>query len=223
MLNANIYRKNFLHQDRRLVNVARIKSLIPALAFAYMLPITLPFLPFGRPKMVILVTLLINHSFTLPISSFIISRFIKDTTPTARIHNPKADLPFLRVIYGITGTISAFPHVVRLYLSIYHIILKIGFHVPEASISSGGMAEGSNNLLKHEYTYTFIASLYWLLLHFQDLKRHGKVKMGWLGIFTFLGGVTFLAGPGTAMALGWWVREEALAYRVARTEGIARR
>lgn len=63
------------------------------------------------------------------------------------------------------------------------------------------------------------AGLLWVLLHFYDLKKAGKLQAEWVKIVGALGAATVLMGPGAAMAAMWWWREEVLARRKVVVNG----
>jgi hypothetical protein len=51
------------------------------------------------------------------------------------------------------------------------------------------------------------------MLSFSDLRKAGKLRARWGRIVGSFVGATLVAGPGTAMAIMWAWREEALAKR----------
>jgi len=59
----------------------------------------------------------------------------------------------------------------------------------------------------------FGAGMLWVLLHFCDLKKVGKLQAGWMKIIGVLVMGAVWVGPGAAMAGMWWWREEILARR----------
>ncbi|KAL1895410.1 hypothetical protein Sste5346_005216 [Sporothrix stenoceras] len=61
-----------------------------------------------------------------------------------------------------------------------------------------------------DHVSLLLVSLVWMGLLFIDLKRSGKIQLGWLRLALFAVGGALLYGPGTVLVVGWLVREEAL-------------
>lgn len=135
---------------------------------------------------------------------------VKDTTRLDRIYKPTADLPYLRVIYGISIIICG-----SLYLSggLGHLIsipsLIQRFQSP--SQLAQAVLDGNSGLLEIAGIFSYGATFYWALLNFADLKFVGKLSRSWLLILAALFLSTVVAGPGAALLIMCAWREEIMA------------
>lgn len=153
------------------------------------------------------------------LTQFILSQFVEDTTDTARIFKPEADMPYLRPAYSFAAISSAFAYF-YVYSSAWKSsisLLDVFFKDISKPSAMAPIFDGAAKVLRYDHLWSFGAGLLWTLLSFSDLKKAGKVTAGWLRILGTVIALTLVAGPGTAMAVMWWWREEALAANT-RTE-----
>lgn len=202
---------NFMAQDLRMVNVARIKTLLPAVIIGYLIPCIVMFLPSVSSQTRQFANAIWQlHPIWVSVLSFLFSRAIKDTTSTDRIRNPKADIQYLRAAY-----IFAFVAASSVYLSLWLAspysmkdIFFTGLRDPAAGFTY--ITEASAKLLRYDLICSFSAGLYWTLLHVGDLKRQGLVQTNWLVILPVMASMTVAFGPGACMVACWAWREEVL-------------
>jgi hypothetical protein len=135
---------------------------------------------------------------------------VKDTTRTARIYEPTADLPYLRAAYtmlilgcGLIQFSAAESHFTTIST-----VLE-GFWSPNNTANDvrGVIAM----LLRSDTAFAYSAALLWALLHFSDLKCNGKLKNSWLVILGVLILSSFAAGYRVALLILWAWREEIMA------------
>lgn len=181
-----------------MVKIARIKTLVPTLFFGYILPTTLAFLPHLPHKTRQLASAIsILHPVFLSTFSHIFSKIISDSTAHDRLHNPKADLPYLKAVYFFSGALSSL-----VWLSI---LVKQPHELTGMLFRGGETAD--------EFLYVSVSGLIWILMSLYDIKKGGRVEQSWLVILVALGGGLALGGPGAVMAGAWAFRENALARR----------
>jgi hypothetical protein len=132
---------------------------------------------------------------------------VKDTTRTARIYEPTADLPYLRAVYAmlIIGCVlfqySAAENQFRTISALFGRFWSSNnlAHDVQGLISAG---------LRKDTVFAYSAALLWILLHFSDLKCNGKLKNGWLAILGILTFSIVAAGHRVALLILWAWREE---------------
>jgi hypothetical protein len=139
--------------------------------------------------------------------------FSLSPSTTSSTTNEENSLPSLRLTYAALFLLSA-----GTYIYIFSVtpvpfsqifFSDINFFTWDKEVS--GVAEGTALFLKWDEIFIVLGAAYWILLHFADLKREGRVKAGWGSILAAFVGVGVVCGPGAGMAVMWWWREEALA------------
>jgi hypothetical protein len=139
---------------------------------------------------------------------------VTDTTGKDRLHNPTADMPYLRIAYRTTAAVSA---LVYLYVNLTRPSspslknLFSGISDPLGTVTS--ITQGMTKAMKYDQIAIFGASTYWILLHFGDLKRAGKLDAPWWKVIGAYAGSVLVGGPGAALAVMWGWREEVMANR----------
>lgn len=207
---------NFYAQDMRLVNMARVKTIIPVLTIGYTIPALLMFTTlFSASRRQYANAVWQLHPLWLSTLSFAFSRTIRDTTPEDRIHNPTADILYLRALYVLSFATAATTYL-ALWLTqsppdMYRIFFSDIFTPPKNPWTY--LTEVTGRLLRYDHILAFAAGLYWTTLHVLDMRRAGFVKIP-LSLLFVLGvsGVVFI-GPGAVMVAGWAWREEILLSR----------
>jgi len=189
-----------------MVKIARVKTLLPTLLIGYTLPTSLAFLPFLPHRTRQLASAIsIIHPVVLSVTSYLLSKLVLDTTTHDRIHNPKADLPYLQANYIFAGALSGLVWIFTMITEprqITHILF-------------------TNGNIDMEVFYMSIAGIVWVLLSIHDLKQGGCVMQSWWVILTAMTGGLICGGPGTVLAGAWAFREKALARPLTKKSGIA--
>ncbi|CZR68336.1 related to hydroxylase [Phialocephala subalpina] len=203
--------EKYLAADNRLVPTVYAKTLIPAITLGYVAPTLGMFLPFSIDT-----RQAINGIWQLfPVWTSLLHTALKftvtDTTQKERIHNVRADMTYLRYAYAFGGCLSAAAYLYLWMTSPIPLrsLFFSGISSPSAPVFS--LSDGIGRFLKYDQIFSFGSGMFWEVLHFNDLKKAGKLKAGWGKILGVLGGATLVLGPGAAMALGWAWREEVLA------------
>lgn len=200
--------------DNRLTQMGPVKTILPTIAISYIVPTLGMFFATGLAN-----RQWINGVFwqAFPIYSALVHRLlsrtcVKDTTDEDKVSNHRADMPYLRNVYAVTGIASALAYLYVRFRSpvpLFDVFFK-GTAEPKAALS---LVQGIARFLRYDQISTFGAGTIWTLLSFKDLKREKKIETSWTRIIGIFTGTTLLAGPGAAMAVMWAWREEALAER----------
>lgn len=191
---------NYAAQDLRLLNVARITTLLPSLVIGYLL--SSAFFLLVLPEFSLKWSMQWHLPFLVSALSTVLSSCITDTTPRDRIDNPVADLPYLRFTYRTTIITCGL-----LYLS-HWFALSYSFN-----LSTSTTPQSMVRLLQRDQQLVTAAVLIWVLLQARDLKMKQLLRKGWLDILVMMLSTTFLAGPGVTMIWFWSKREELLVHR----------
>jgi len=198
--------------DNRLTQIGRVKSIVPSVTLAYIVPaatmMTIPGLANRQ---------WINGIFwqLFPLYTAIIQRLfdlvLTDPTTESRISNPLADLIYLRWTYGFSFALASGVNVYARLASPVSLIQLFfqGLGNPSAQIT---LAVGTAKFLRYDQINAFGAATLWILLSFWDLKRAGKVRVNWLAVITVYIALVVAFGPGAAMVAMWAWREESLAH-----------
>jgi hypothetical protein len=205
--------ENYAAADQRMVKMGKAKIIILTVFISYVVPTVAMFVV---PDLA--TRQWINGLFFQPfplwavLTQYILSQFVEDTTGTARIYQPTADMPYLRQAYAFAALCSASTYW-YVYGSAWNSsisLLDIFFKDISQVTTMAPLFDGAAKVLRYDHLWSFSAGLVWTLYSFGDLKRAGKLQAGWLRILGVSICATLAAGPGTAMALMWAWREETL-------------
>jgi len=200
--------------DQRMVKIGKAKIIILTVFVSYVIPTVAMFV---APELA--TRQWINGLFFQPfplwaaLTQFILSQFVQDTTETAKLSKPETDMPYLRQAYAFAAIASG-----SAYLYVYGSawkssisVLDIFFKDISKPKDAAPIFDGAAKVLRYDHLWSFSAGLLWVLLSFGDLRKAGKVQAGWIKIIGASVLTTLVAGPGAAMAVMWWWREESLA------------
>jgi hypothetical protein len=190
-----------------------VKVIIPTIVLTYILP---TIAMFAAPRLATRqwVNGLLWQAFPLyaAVVKRVLARFVTDTTGADRIHNPTADLPYLRGVYGFAGAAA----------TLANLYVRIASPVPLAEVffkgianpaAAGPLVDAVAKVLRYDHLLAFGSGAVWTMLSFYDLKRAGKLTASWGRIVGVFAGITLVGGPGAAMVAMWAWREETLAKR----------
>ncbi|KAM3065605.1 FAD-dependent monooxygenase boa8 [Clarireedia jacksonii] len=142
---------------------------------------------------------------------------VKDTTRTARIHEPTADLLYLRATYAILiiscGLFQLFA--TESHLATISALLQKWWYSNNSAHDVRGLIAV---LLRSETVYAYGAASFWALLHFSDLKYNKKLSASWFTILGVLVISTVVAGPRVALLILWAWREEVMARKLVMSQ-----
>lgn len=204
--------ENYAAADNRLTNVGSVKTIIPTVALSYILPSIAMFTAPGLNT-----RQWINGFFWQPFPIYaavmqrVLYKMVKDTTWEDRTTNPRADIHYLRRVYGFAFATSALAYWYMRFTSPTSVIDTIlgGLRDPG---SSQVLLENVAKIFRYDYVATSASGAAWVLLSFNDLKKAKKIQAGWGKIVGIYLSTLLIGGPGAAMAAMWAWREEALAF-----------
>lgn len=203
---------NYHAMDNRLTQIGRVKSIVPSVILAFIIPAVTMFTVSGLEN-----RQWVNGLFwqPFPLYTAILQRgfdlVLTDPTQESRLSNPLADLSYLRWTYGFAFAVASivnFSARIASPVSIIELFFQ-GVGSPSAPVA---LIDGIAKFLRYDQIIAFSAALLWLLLTFWDLKRAGKVKANWLIIISVLSVLVVAVGPGAAMVAFWAWRDEALVH-----------
>ncbi|KAL3425892.1 FAD binding domain-containing protein [Phlyctema vagabunda] len=203
--------ENYHAADMRMTQMGPVKTIIPTVMLSYVIP-SIAMMTASSLSTRQWINGLIWQPFPIYASLLqrLLSKTVQDTTDQDRIHRPEADMPYLRYAYGFSTAAAAIANIyVRLTspLSLRDVFFK-NLSSPTSPLS---VVDLITRYLRYDQIATFSAGAIWTMLHFRDLKKADKLKVGWARIVGVFAGTTLVAGPGAAMAVMWAWREEVLA------------
>lgn len=139
---------------------------------------------------------------------------VKDTTPKDRLYKPLADLPYLRLTYGLCAILCAVSYRYSDYLSplsFSDLVVAKSQHIFNL-VTSGPSTYA--DLSDFTTFTTFVAVYYWVALSFADLKFAGRTKASWFGILFNSVLSTFAVGPAATVLFMWAWREEIMSKKL---------
>ncbi|KAK4466004.1 hypothetical protein QBC42DRAFT_103460 [Cladorrhinum samala] len=221
--------ENFKASDMRLTSTSYTRSVLPATAAAYYIPLYASFFwpSFaGRVSWNFLWQLF--PIWTVLLASLMASCQSPNTEREDRLRNVRKDLPFIRTT---VGALAAHSGVVWLYYAWY----KAGFDARAVSelvlppMHSPQRAKDlltfAGEFLRFDSAFLFGNTFLWLGYLFWDIKHAGMLKMGWGWIVVYAAAAVVVLGPGATTGMGFLWREELIATRrhwAAVTEEKAR-
>lgn len=153
--------------DNRLVRISYAKTLIPAVAVAFLLPTFCMYYPgfdlhtrqgwnFVWQLFPLWLTLL-HRTFAW---------CVIDTTEMDKVHNVTADMPYLRAAYGFTGLVSTITYLSVCKLSPVSLWSFFYSGLRDPSATAGSFVEGIGRFLKYDYVFCFASAAVFVLLSF---------------------------------------------------------
>lgn len=203
--------ENYQLAENRLTNMRAVKTIIPTIILTFILP---TMVMMGAPQLADRqwVNGLVWQLFPLygAIYQRVLGLLVHDTTEDDRVSNPQADMPYLRLAYGISGGLAACVNLYVRFISPFPLMDVFFKDIanPSAPVT---LIQGVARFLRYDQILASGASTIWVLLSFGDLKSAGKLQAGWATTIGAFGLMTLVAGPGFSMAAMWAWREEILA------------
>lgn len=199
---------NFQASDMRLTDLAYTRSILPVMIAGYYIP---HFLSHLHPS------LAARHDWTwiwqmFPVWVMLGQRLLAytvlpNTVQRDRIHDPKRDVPVIRLTIGSCIALSALVWLYTLTMSPY---TPMAMFIPESSVAEREWTAIARNVLQYDQLFSFGSALLWLGYLFGDLKRAGMVQQSWTKIVMAAAATVLVLGPGAAVGIAWLWREEVL-------------
>jgi hypothetical protein len=190
-----------------------IKTLLPATIIGFVIPTFTMFYPsLSLPTRQTASIIWQLFPVWIALLNRLFATLVTDTTTRDRIANPTVDMPYLRAAYATSALVAGLAYIYAWSSSspaamLAYYASKFSAPPPAGSTIAGLM----EYIFVWDQICAFGAAGLWVLLHFYDLKKAGKLAASWARIGAVMGAATVLAGPGAAIALMWWWREEMLA------------
>lgn len=186
--------------DQRLVQMNYARALLPTIVLAAVLPLVMIMIYADSPAGQRLLSLGSWSPIVLTLTHRLFANLCQDTTKHDRLHNPKADLPYLRRAFFVAG-VTAF--VSTQYLRYNKAVFgPIWFTL---SISPLPAPPDPATIVLHG------SQLFWLLLLFRDLKKAKMIKENSMTVFAYIFAGWLGLGPEATFIAAWAWREEVLA------------
>ncbi|RDL35444.1 Uncharacterized protein BP5553_07375 [Venustampulla echinocandica] len=205
--------ENYQPAENRLTNMRAVKTIIPTIVLTFLLPtivmMAAPQLE-GRQW--------VNGLFwqLFPLYGAICQRalglLVNDTTEVDRISSPEADMPYLRLAYGLSAGFAACANLYVRFASPFP-LMDIFFKDIANPSAPATLMQGAARFLRYDHIIALGAGTIWVMLSLGDLKSAGRLQAGWAKIIGAFGAIALVGGPGSAMVAMWAWREEILAKR----------
>lgn len=203
------------YAQKRAVDPAKAKSLLPALLVGYVLPTALAFYPFESTDTRQLMVA-VWQPCPLYVNLIWWALSVMGREPQAK--EGKADLPHLRRVYFSCVTMSALAHLVIVWQTCTSTVSDVNlWHVfVPTNQTPWSMSEALLFIFQVDFWLIFAAALFSGYFMLWDLRRSGIAQIDlanmstgpplWIAIF----------GPGAMVAVIWWWREEVMWTRESR-------
>lgn len=177
--------------DLRLTDLSYTRSVLPATLLCYYLPYILSMSGPSREFRQASIWAFRLSPLLTSLAQRIASKFIfTSTIQQDRLTNVQRDMGTIRLGIGGLAFLSASSW------------LRLFRYTP--SLMSGNLALSS-------HAWFAGVSILWIIYLYNDLKRAGMVRHGWLAIVSALAVSTCSVGPGATVAMAWLYREHVLA------------
>ena len=201
--------QNFRARDMRLTDLSYTASVLPVILLTHYIPNSLSFAEWLDPQYRHMANWLWQpFPVWTTILQFVLKKTVMpDTVKEDRIKNPDRDLPVIKYTIYSLCTISTATWWYTLYSAPFS---PAQLFVPNISAAKTG-DEFTRLFLQFDEIFCLGSCFLWLLYLFGDLRRAGMMENSWVSIVGRGLATTVVAGPGVAIGLGWWWREQLLA------------
>jgi hypothetical protein len=205
---------NFVAADQRYVHKKYAQALLPTLIIAYVVP-TLFILFFAQKFQSFGDLILAWQLFPImvPLVHYLLAQSFTETASDDRLNNPWADLPYLRLIYAVSGLIAASGHWYVNLTGPLSLLSSISLGLSRVWAKPDSMGDAWSVLLVLDILALNGSMGILVLLHFRDLKAVGRLDVGWTKLILSYGTLTIMCGSGAASVAAWAYRDEILARR----------
>ncbi|KAJ4248457.1 hypothetical protein NW762_012794 [Fusarium torreyae] len=198
---------------RRAVPVNYAKVLLLAGLVGYFVPTILMFYPWSNSEVAqYMETFWQPSPLYVPVLTLALGKLVgrQDSRDT----EASGDVPFLKQIYLVMAVLGVCVH--------WGVILSVFGHetlsfssvfVPNVLLSPMPLASAFHNIFLVDFWGFLLASYVWCVSAVWDLSRVGRATVGITDAACILLAAHLLLGPGAAMAVVWYWREEVMAIR----------
>ncbi|KAH0336412.1 FAD/NAD(P)-binding domain-containing protein, partial [Aureobasidium melanogenum] len=192
---------SFKSTDMRLTQMHYTRAILPSLIMAYYLPLIqsylLPETSQRQTWLQLWQWFPISHS----LAQSAISKILKDTTDSDKIHAPKRDVPIIRYTIGIPTIISI---VVWLHTVFSAPVPVSQIFLPQSWTHA---PTSLTEIMQWNYLLAVSSSYLWLLYFAWDAKAAGMMTYSWRTLLAGRAASTIVLGPGGAIGAGFLYRE----------------
>ncbi|OCK81047.1 hypothetical protein K432DRAFT_425251 [Lepidopterella palustris CBS 459.81] len=200
---------NFEDPDQRLTNLAYTRTVFPVMVLSFYIP---HFMSHFHPSFAA------RHDWDwiwqmFPVWCALIQWILAytvmpNTAQNGRMNEPKRDLQIIRFTIGPSIILSAVTWLGVLTMSPFSVRT---IFLPHFTAPQHGWMDIVRNFGQYDHLFCMGSAMLWLLYLFGDLKRAGMVQRSWMSILVAAAAATAVMGPGAAVGLGWFWRENVLA------------
>lgn len=208
----------------REVPLGYARALLPATVIGYLVPTLVIYYPWGDINITQNLTALWQPAPMFPgILLLVLAPLLSPSSPSSveaakKTTTMTLDRKYLRQIYLVAGIISAITHLVTLYICLTssnpQLSLSYVF-LPSKATWKDSTVMGLHYTFQWDSWFVFVSSIAWTWLVVMDtlrsLKAAGPTLYDMVLTAFNLSWISFLGGPGTAMAMTWQWRENKMA------------
>ncbi|KAJ5701737.1 hypothetical protein N7488_009285 [Penicillium malachiteum] len=201
--------------------VPAAKFILPALVMGYLIPTILLFLTWGSSDTLqVVIALWQPAPLVVSILTTVLSMAARIIFPSATQQkdtpvDTESDLPHLRTLYQVTGTIAVCAHTGLMFagalsseISLTRLLFPTDSFAPGKTLSKGVFVFFQNDLL-----LVTAGCFLWCLTSLWDLHRSGLPSFDMSICFLGLIAAYVIVGPGATVAAVWFWREEAMSHK----------
>ncbi|KEQ58673.1 FAD/NAD(P)-binding domain-containing protein [Aureobasidium melanogenum CBS 110374] len=192
---------SFKSTDMRLTQMHYTRAILPSLLMVYYLPLLQSYLLPETSQRQTWLQLWQWFPITHSLAQFAISKILKDTTDSDKIHAPKGDVSTIRYTIGIPTIISIVVWLRTVFsapVTLSQIFLPQPWtHVPTSL----------TEIMQWNYLLAVSSSYLWLLYFAWDAKAAGMMTYSWITLLAGRAASTIVLGPGGAIGVGFLYRE----------------
>ena len=198
----------FKGSENRLINVSYAKTFLPVMALVYYLPHVGSHIATDLMTRQKLAWIYQTYNVWVPLTQWLLARFfLRNTFQQDKLYNVKRDMKYIRVTIGTLCLVCSASWLYTFYYTPYS-FSEIRF--PSRAVD-GTLGESMRRLLQWDEWIMLLNSQLWILYSFLDLKNAEMISQSWLELALVQALAYIVGGPGVALAIGWWRREEVLA------------
>lgn len=192
---------SFKSTDMRLTQMHYTRAILPSLLMVYYLPLIQSYLLPGTSQRQTWLQLWQWFPITHSLAQFAISKILKDTTDSDKIHAPKRDVSTIRYTIGIPTIIS----IVVWLRTVFSAPVPLSqIFLPQSWTK---FPTSPTELMQWNHLLAVSSSYLWLLYFAWDAKAAGMMTYSWVILLAGRAASTIVLGPGGAIGAGFLYRE----------------
>lgn len=202
----------------RAVRLPIAQALIPALVLGFLGPTFLMYMPgiFTKDQLMIWIAFWQFTPIVVNVLLFIFTGLVSlvedmSSTSTSPSKQTTKDVPYLKAVYGTAIIASVAVHVFVLYEIFTTPSLSFSsVFIPDFQKALSSMTQGLHYIFQWDWVLIAVSQLLWVVLNVVQLKTLGVKTLGLASDVLLIIALAVVLGPGGAIALAWWWREDRL-------------